>query len=193
MTDSDRLAEQIEQQERWLAGLNVDGPAPGNLDEVKRRVRLALDEAWLAEQRLEPSADRALAAVKARLAAELVARGAAADPALARPEPVRRVYRFVSTFAAAAALLLAAGLGFWSASSVEGRASFEALDDLAAVMQRQPDEFETEWEALDQELTALENTFVRRFEATWDETLLDTLDEDIDDLTLEIGLSPDVS
>ena len=60
-------------------------------------------------------------------------------------------------------------------------------------MQRQPDEFETEWEALDQELTALENTFVRRFEATWDETLLDTLDEDIDDLTLEIGLSPDVS
>ena len=196
MTDFDRLAEEIERRERWLADAGLEPLAAPDLDAVKRRVRVAIDEAWLAEQGLEPAADRqALAKVKARLGDELRAHGREADATPAASVPPGGVYQFVSTFAVAAALLLAAGLGFWSAMSPGPAppASFTGLDELAAVMQRDLDEEETEWEALEEELAALEDALAGGPQAAWDETLLDSLDEEIDDLMLEVDLSPEVT
>ncbi|MHC4063998.1 MAG: hypothetical protein ACYSUQ_08280 [Planctomycetota bacterium] len=194
MTDFARLTQEIEQQERWLAGAGVEGPAPGDLDEVKRRVRIAIDECWLAQQAVTPPLGDVLTTVKARIREASPPGGPAGTGPTPVAEPAGRAYRFVSTFAAAAALLLAAGLGLWSASSSLGRrASFEALDELATVMQRQTDEVEAEWVALETELTALENALASMPETTWDQTLPDTLDEEIDDLMLEVGLTPDVS
>jgi len=239
VSDVDRLAEQVDEAQRWLAEAGVEPPAPAPLDRVKARVRLALGERWLEEQLgaesdgaterrsdegedrrlrppLGPNPDaRALERVKARVREALAAERDHVPPLRARDrvpllgEPwsyasvpgrssAGRLYRFASTLAAAACLLLAAGLGFRSAGTSVGlaeraRSSLRAVDDLAAVMQRDRGDPEVEWTALAAAVTDLENAFAGRSDDDWDETWMDALDEEIDDLTDDAGLSSDVS
>lgn len=244
MSDVDRLAEQVNEAQRWLAEASVEPPAPAPLDRVKAQVRLALAERWL-EQRFGgeskeiperaslggeedgfacPTAPQPVAQVLARVKARVHAALTAEQDRVRLPgEPLRResnrvrrlggqrsraetppgsdigrVYRFVSTLAAAACLLLAAGLGFRSAGASIGaaqraQASLRAVDDLAAVMQRDQGDSDTEWAALDAAVTNLENSLAGRSDDSWDDEWMDVFDEEIEDLMDAAGLSPGVS
>ncbi len=96
--------------------------------------------------------------------------------------------------------MFAVGLGLWSSSTppvthqtLVGAESAGRIDALAAVMQREAADEETEWAALEAELTELEETLVQRSASTWDRTVLDVLDEEIDEVMLDVGLPPEVS
>ncbi|MCP4247892.1 MAG: hypothetical protein GY778_12660 [bacterium] len=208
--DDVKLRTRIALGEAWLVAAGLDPPGQPALDQVKRRVRVALDESWLADQGVDwlgedrPVGD-ALSAVKNRLRAELD--GGDHGPEFVPPavhdvtrHRAGRIYRMPSVLAAAAALLFAVGLGLWSASTppilnptLGGEASVDDLDALAEVMQRDAAEVETEWTALEAELTELEETLVQGPASGWDLNLVDELDEEIDEVMSDVGLSPEVS
>ncbi len=191
------LLAQIERDERWLRGLGVEVEPPQGLELVKHRVRLAVDEAWLTEQNVEPPSASALAGVKARIRQELMATATHLRPVgnyVVAPTPVGRAYPLSRSFAAAAALLLAAGLGFWSAvSSPDQSPTAGVWGDLAIVMSRDFDDDELEWESLDAALDDLEEMFAQASEPAWDDDLLDELDDEIEALMTDFDLSADVS
>ncbi|HUU83007.1 MAG TPA: hypothetical protein VM243_05830 [Phycisphaerae bacterium] len=192
----EELFAQIERDERWLRSVGVEVEPPPDLGAVKRRVRIAIDECWLDERGVRVPSATALAGVKRRVRQELAAgrpehrmAAKAAGPGTGRmPYPVSR------TLAAAAALALAAGLGFWSAvSSPDGPAVAADLDDLAAVMGRDFDDEEVEWEAIEMELAELEATLVQGADPGWEDEALDELFDEMDELSNDVGLSPGVS
>ena len=193
MMPEEQMRREIEQHERWLAGLGVEVEPPRGLEPIKHRVRTAVNEQWLADRPAQPPAQPDLAAVKRLVRAELQRSDSGdAPPTLA---PAARMYQFVSTLAAAAALLLAAGLGLWSATSPRQERSAPQLDvaALVEVLARSPDEEETEWESIEDELVALETLLVDGFEDDYHEDLLDELDDEIDDWINEFSPPADIS
>jgi hypothetical protein len=186
------LIKEIEAHEQWLAGLDVEvAPPNGALERTRERVRLAIDEAWLAERaEAEPSAE-VLASVKRAVAAELAATGEPTRrvPPAAAPS---RLYGFLSSLSAAAVLMLAAGLGFWSAfSSPDRTLTYDRIDDLVAVMGRDTDDEEAEWDVIESELTALESAFAQGATSTWDSALFEGVDDEIDTLMQDDDLWSD--
>ena len=193
MMPEEQMRREIEQHERWLAGLGVEVEPPRRLEPIKHRVRTAVNEQWLADRPAQPPAQPDLAAVKRLVRAELQRSDSGdAPPTLA---PAARMYQFVSTLAAAAALLLAAGLGLWSATNPRQVRPADRVDvtALVEVLARSPDEEETEWESIEDELVALETLLVDGFEDDYHEDLLDELDDEIDDWINEFSPPADIS
>ena len=193
MTSDHDMLDEIERHEQWLrtAGVEVELP-PGLGDRVKQRMRVAIDEAWLVERNVElPSAD-ALAGVKARVRLELTTKES--QPVTTLPWSAGRVYRLVGTWSAAAALLLAAGLGLWATfSSPDPTAGDGIVDNLATALSRDLDEDEVEWDALDAELTELEAMLAQGVELDWGDPVLDELNDEVDELMADFGLPSEVS
>jgi hypothetical protein len=191
------LLEQIERDERWLERIGVQVEPPGNLQAVKRRVRLAIDECWLTGQVTELPSAATLAGAKERIRHELATLRAQHQvdvPVATAPVSIGRAYRWASTLTAAAVLLLAAWLGFWSAvSSPDRPMASRVLHEVAAVLGRQLDDELLEWDAIDAELAELEAMLARGPEPGWDEALLDEMGDELDELMVDFGLLPEVS
>ena len=189
----EELRAEIEAHEEWLASLDVEVDLPpGLLERTKQHVRLALDEAWLtAEARVEPRPGL-LASVKQAVARELAAMPAAETAVEPGGFEASRIYRLFSTTAAVASLLLAAGLGVWSAITAPDQGpSTYALADLVEVMGRDADELETEWQTIESELATLERALAENNASSRDWDVLDDLDEELDILMYDIDRWPE--
>jgi hypothetical protein len=91
-----------------------------------------------------------------------------------------------------ASLLLAAGLGVWSAITAPDRGpSTYALADLVEVMGRDADELETEWQTIESELATLERALAENTVSSRDWGVLDDLDEELDVLMYDIDRWPE--
>lgn len=190
MTPDERRLKEIEELEGWLAGAGLEVEPSGGLQRVKQRVRGALNEAWLANRDPSPPVAADLDRVKARLRAEL-----SSQAARLAARPSGSVYRFVSTFAAAASLVLAAGLAIWTSSSpdrISPPTQPGSQDGLLVVLSRSFDEEEAEWQAIADEISVVEATLACSLDSGWNEALLDELDTEIDDLMNELNLAEEV-
>ncbi len=184
----EELIAEIEAQERWLQGLGAEVPIPdGLLERAKQRTRVAVDEAWLAEHDATEPPPRVLAAVKRAVADEL-ARGPVRPVRASWDRPdLRRAFGRYRSLAAAAAVVFAAGLGFWaSVSPPDEVADTGSLTDLVAVLTTQADQEEAEWCTIEAELALLEEAFAQGTTSDWDRHRLDDFDDEADELLQDV-------
>lgn len=187
--EQDKLLREIEQDEHRLAARWNDPPSP-NVEQIKQRVRLALGETWV-EPQFDNVAPRATLAgqTKAKVRAELLRLRAESRTT----EPPRRarlrvqLFRWTGGLAAAAALALA--FVAWQ-SPLPGELTLAYADAFEAY--KSADEFRTEFALLEDDLDELE---LMELGLSWDElheTLIDDVDNSIDDLLLDTELDDDL-
>ena len=187
-----KLLAEIEQDERALASCWHDPPAP-NVGRIKQRVRVALEEMWLPSQPEETTARPDLAArTKTAMHAELARLRQTVQPAgQARWARLRvRLFRVSGSLAAAAGLALA--FVTWQSPAPEQQSTVLTTMTNAFTAYELNDEFHTELALLEEELDELELMDLGLTGAELPETLIDDVDESIEDLWLDTEASEDV-
>ena len=188
----DDQTRRTEELERWLATLDVEVMLPSAvLVRIKHRVGIHIDEQWLSARSPDVPPPGVLTDVKRAVAEEFskvappapIAYGADAEPI--------RIYQLFASLSAVAGVLLAFGLGVWSAVSTPDRPAWVvAVPHLVEVMSEPLDENERELESIEEDTAVLEDALAGGFDANWQQTLVDDLTEEIDALTDDLNSAP---
>ena len=187
-SDDDKLAGIVEQQEQWFRDIAHE-PEPPDLDRVKRRARIAINEDWLGGKLGHASVegDVSLTGLTLRTQKRIAVTVAkerldiAARERNARRRALRgRVLRLTGTIGLAAAACIAIFVGL-PRTPTDTRA--DGFDRLAAFDAYEEGELTRMLTDLDKELNDLENRFDTVKASTIEEGLYDDLYESIDELS----------
>ena len=193
MTPEDhKLLRRIEEDERLLAACWQDPPPP-DVERIKQRVHLAVDEAWL-ERRLDDVAPKPHLAGRTKIAlhAEL-ARLRRETASAKRPRWPRlrvQLFRLSGSLAAAAALALAFVI-WWSSEPAPPTLLSTVSTDVFEAYELD-DEFFTELALLEEELDELELMELGISGDELQDTLIDDVGDSIDDLLLDTETTDDL-
>ncbi len=178
MTQPDRMQEDIGRGEAWLARVSPPSPQP-DLERIKMRVRIALDEQWLAEQ-ADPIAaadlhDRIRARVADEVSGTVVFRGGfvEAGPTHRGRSPARLLRWAGCVVGLAAALMLCFRLLPGGDEPAAGLSAYDAF-----VVYSGQDSLSDEFALVDESLLELELSDESSY--SWVDGELDDLRDDID-------------